>query len=306
MVNGARLLVLAATILAPLDATWAATWGQATWGQDVWGERPVGVPLSPAHLLALAVALSAVVALVRKPRRAAGSPFSRSFGLGMVLLAVTLVAGNDALAASVQVPHVFEDGTVISAAQMNENFDVLELAIESDLVGPPGPQGPQGPQGLQGLPGPAGPIGPTGSQGPEGPQGVPGLPGPAGPAGPAGPEGPPGPAGPAPSDAANLTIRPVCGQTGCVAEVSRDSLKACVGETCETYFLPGAAAAVCGPTGCVALGDASSDRVLACQGLFCNTFLFADPEGASCSALGCLVSSPGRVLACVGTGCDEF
>ena len=62
------------------------------------------------------------------------------------LLAILLILSLSALAQT-QVPNVFEDGTPASAAEVNEDFDALEAAIDAIPEGPAGPQGEQGPQG---------------------------------------------------------------------------------------------------------------------------------------------------------------
>src|SRR5210317_2154083 len=63
-----------------------------------------------------------------------------------------------------QVPNTFQSGSPALASEVNENFDVLEQAVQmlestDPVPGPAGPEGPQGPQGLQGPPGPQGPAG---------------------------------------------------------------------------------------------------------------------------------------------------
>jgi hypothetical protein len=126
--------------LMPWQGVLAATWGEAEWGEAVWGG--VAVPLDGGSLMVLALLLMLIAAIVRSRR-------ART-----LLAAAGLAASADALAATVQVPNVFSDGTVISADEMNENFDVLELAIETGLVGPEGPQGQTGPRGPEGPPGP--------------------------------------------------------------------------------------------------------------------------------------------------------
>jgi len=88
-----------------------------------------------------------------------------------------------------QVPNIFEAGQPAIAAEVNENFQVLLDAINTQV-------GVQGPQGPMGLPGPIGPVGPTGLPGPQGPAGVAGPTGPAGPIGSQGSTGATGPQGP--------------------------------------------------------------------------------------------------------------
>jgi len=88
-------------------------------------------------------------------------------------------------AAQTEVPNAFTAGTPAKAAEVNENFDTLEMAIDQNATDIQSiPAGPQGPQGVQGDPG---------AQGIQGPQGVPGPQGLQGDTGPQGPEGPIGP-----------------------------------------------------------------------------------------------------------------
>ena len=87
------------------------------------------------------------------------------------LLTVILILASAAVRADTQVPHVFEDGEVISATEFNQNFDTLESAIDNIPAGATGPQGPQGDTGPAGATGPQGPQGDTGATGATGPQG---------------------------------------------------------------------------------------------------------------------------------------
>ena len=96
------------------------------------------------------------------------------------LLTVILILASAAVRADTQVPHVFEDGEVISATEFNQNFDTLESAIDNIPAGATGPQGPQGDTG------PPGPPGPPGDDGDDGADGADGATGPAGPTGAAG------------------------------------------------------------------------------------------------------------------------
>ena len=66
----------------------------------------------------------------------------------------------------------FEDGKKLPASDLNNNFAVIETAMENSLLGPQGEPGPQGPQGPQG---PKGDTGPAGAQGPQGTPGVSGT-----------------------------------------------------------------------------------------------------------------------------------
>jgi hypothetical protein len=79
-----------------------------------------------------------------------------------VATAAVFIAGT--ASGQTQVPNTFQSGSPALASEVNENFDVLEQAVQmlesTDPV--PGPAGPEGPQGPQGLQGPAGPQGPAG------------------------------------------------------------------------------------------------------------------------------------------------
>jgi hypothetical protein len=77
--------------------------------------------------------------------------------------------------AQTQVPNVFIDGEVIEAAEFNENFDILEQAIDAIPAGPQGETGPAGPQGPMGPAGPVGAAGPAGATGAAGPAGAGGI-----------------------------------------------------------------------------------------------------------------------------------
>ena len=85
--------------------------------------------------------------------------------------------------AQTSVPHVFVDGTPAEAAEVNANFDVLEVAIDAIPAGATGPAGSVGPEGPTGPAGSEGPEGLTGDAGPAGPTGLVGQQGPTGPAG---------------------------------------------------------------------------------------------------------------------------
>ena len=64
------------------------------------------------------------------------------------LLTAILILASAAVRADTQVPHTFEDGEVISAAEFNQNFDALESAIDGVPAGATGPQGPAGAAGV--------------------------------------------------------------------------------------------------------------------------------------------------------------
>ena len=57
------------------------------------------------------------------------------------LLTAILILASTAVSADTQVPHTFEDGEIISADEFNQNFDVLESAIDDIPTGATGPQG---------------------------------------------------------------------------------------------------------------------------------------------------------------------
>jgi len=103
----------------------------------------------------------------------------------------------------IEVPNTFQSGQPARAAEVNENFDALETAVDQNNAaiqqipaGPQGIQGETGPQGIQGAVGPQGMQGSMGMVGPQGLQGNAGPQGSQGPEGPAGPQGLQGPIGP--------------------------------------------------------------------------------------------------------------
>lgn len=95
----------------------------------------------------------------------------RSYNYAIVTLAMMVPATSFAQTA---VPNTFQSGSPALAAEVNENFTVLEQAVQVlEAIGPvPGPQGPEGPQGPAGATGPIGLPGPQGIEGPQGPAGV--------------------------------------------------------------------------------------------------------------------------------------
>ena len=111
------------------------------------------------------------------------------------LLTAALLVASINVVAQTEVPNVFEDGTPASAADVNENFDALETAIDAIPEGPAGPQGEQGPAGPQGEKGDQGDAGATGPQGPIGLTGATGAEGDKGDTGDQGIQGEQGPAG---------------------------------------------------------------------------------------------------------------
>ena len=108
--------------------------------------------------------------------------------IGLVALSFSATAMGQT-----QVPNDFQPGQPARAAEVNENFDTLETAIDqnaSDIlaisagsqgpIGPPGPTGPQGIPGMTGTQGVQGPQGDVGAQGSQGAQGDAGAQGPRG------------------------------------------------------------------------------------------------------------------------------
>ena len=123
--------------------------------------------------------------------------------------AILTMAAGPALSveAPAAVTHTFEQGGLIKADEMNDNFnDVVDAINTISLTpGPQGPEGPAGPTGDTGPQGPVGPMGATGPQGPAGPTGATGSTGATGATGPAGPTGATGATGPAGADAPDRT-----------------------------------------------------------------------------------------------------
>jgi len=113
----------------------------------------------------------------------------------LILLATSSLFAA-AAQAQTEVPNDFTAGQPARAAEVNENFDTLEAAIDqnaSDIQSiPAGPQGDVGPQGVQGLPGVPGLQGLQGEIGPQGSQGIQGVQGDTGPQGIQGEQGPAG------------------------------------------------------------------------------------------------------------------
>jgi len=91
------------------------------------------------------------------------------------LILLSLMVASGFAVAETEVPHVFEDGQVISAKKFNENFDSLEGAIDSIPAGAQGEKGDQGDQGIQGEKGDKGDQGEKGDKGDQGPTGNDGV-----------------------------------------------------------------------------------------------------------------------------------
>jgi len=77
-------------------------------------------------------------------------------------------------------PALPEDGALVVAEVLRDQFNGLAEMIAAVPAGPPGPQGPEGAQGPVGPEGAQGPVGQTGQEGQAGPQGPPGPAGPPG------------------------------------------------------------------------------------------------------------------------------
>ena len=94
------------------------------------------------------------------------------------LISVATLVFSGVAFGQTQVPHTFVSGQPARAAEVNENFDTLEAAVDQNAAaiqqipagpqGDSGPAGEVGPQGLTGDTGLQGPIGPEGLQGPAG------------------------------------------------------------------------------------------------------------------------------------------
>ena len=102
-------------------------WGQS-WGQMIWGKgslAAVQIPFGPWTLLCLGFVLGICAVYANRSRMARIVPFV------MVLLVpvVSVIAVN--------IPNVFQNGTIADADQVNENFSVLnaELPLETSISG---------------------------------------------------------------------------------------------------------------------------------------------------------------------------
>ncbi len=94
------------------------------------------------------------------------------------LVGIVVLAFSGLAVGQTEVPNTFSAGQPARAAEVNENFDALEAAVDLNATaitqipaGPEGPQGDVGPQGPQGIQGFMGPPGPQGNEGPQGPAG---------------------------------------------------------------------------------------------------------------------------------------
>ena len=97
-----------------------AGWGDQSWGTMIWGASPVPL-LGIFGLMALAISLavSSGWALRRKSTRVA---------LVLVMAAVPLGVAASTLSA----PHVFVNGTIADASEVNENFSAVETAVNDN------------------------------------------------------------------------------------------------------------------------------------------------------------------------------
>jgi hypothetical protein len=98
-------------------------WGTARWGEFVWGSFVPGVPsLTPLGIVALVALLGTLGWLAR---RRGALPLTTALALALVVVVPWVVH-----AAQIMIPHVFQNGTIADAAQVNENFD--SLVVESN------------------------------------------------------------------------------------------------------------------------------------------------------------------------------
>jgi len=113
-----RAVIVAALVLTPSVAV--ADWGSGLWGEMFWGGSEV-VPMLPGEGLLLMVFLagSAGWALFRRERKAAAV-------FGALALTVPVLAH----AKAIQIPHVFVDGTVALADEVNANFLAVSDAFD--------------------------------------------------------------------------------------------------------------------------------------------------------------------------------
>ena len=112
-------------------------WGGANWGELVWGSLE-GVPaLHGVGLLTLSTLLAGAGAFLMKrrevamarPRRLATQKLLR---LG--LLVVLLLVPPAVYAASLTLPHVFVNGAVTDAGEMNANFAATATAVNDNDI----------------------------------------------------------------------------------------------------------------------------------------------------------------------------
>ena len=87
------------------------------------------------------------------------------------IIAVVTLTFSGVTFGQTQVPNDFTAGTPARAAEVNENFDTLEAAVDQNAAAIQ--QNPAGPQGDSGPAGEVGPQGLTGDTGPQGPAGGP-------------------------------------------------------------------------------------------------------------------------------------
>ena len=128
----AAFLLLGSTPALALNVN---LWGGASWGQLVWGSVQ-GVPaLHGAGLLTLSALLASAGAFLMRRRDAVSKP-SRRFAarnlLRLVLLALLLLGPPAVYAASVTLPHVFVNGGLTDADEMNANFTAVATAVDDN------------------------------------------------------------------------------------------------------------------------------------------------------------------------------
>ena len=94
-------------------------WGEA-WGQFFWGGGIALPLLSPIGIMALCAAFVGGGYVLR----------SRASTRWVVTLgAIVLVSGPGVVVAAVTIPHVFSNGTIADADEVNANFDAVASAI---------------------------------------------------------------------------------------------------------------------------------------------------------------------------------
>lgn len=100
-------------------------WGLENWGEMVWGS-PAAVPLlGPVGIAALISSFLLGAYLVKNRKR------FRSFA---TLVAVVLLVLPMAAIATISLPHVFTNGTVADADEVNANLDALAVAASHRTI----------------------------------------------------------------------------------------------------------------------------------------------------------------------------
>jgi hypothetical protein len=109
-------------------------WGGADWGQLLWGGLTAVPVMHGVGLMALSALLVGVGVFVMR-HRDAGSP-SQRLAVGNFLrfgaLLLLLLAPPVAYATSVTLPHIFQNGTLAEADEMNANFMAVSTAVNDN------------------------------------------------------------------------------------------------------------------------------------------------------------------------------